>query len=293
MTEPRTADTQRPFVGRDGELESLDGFLGHGRLILMSGESGIGKTRLAEEFAARAVERGAVVYWGRCWEGDGAPAFWPWIEIVRSHAREVDLETLRAQLGAGAADIANLVDEVRARIPDVPEPPRLDPKQARFRLFDAIATLLKRAAAVQPLVLVVEDLHRADRPSLLLLQFIAREIDSVPLLVIGTLRDGEVAGDHPMTDTLRELVRRRNCERMPLGGLVEADVRRYVELVLGGDVADDLAASLHRETDGNPFFLGEIVRLLARERPLETPHAARPFRIPQTVRDVIARRLRA
>ena len=289
----RNLDAQRPFVGRDDELETLGNCLGQGRLILVTGDPGIGKTRLAEEFAGQARERGALVRWGRCWEGDGAPAFWPWIEIVRSIAHHVDLEALRVQLGAGAADIAHMVDDVRVRFPDLPEPPRLDPKQARFRLFDSIATFFKNVATTQPLVLVLEDLHWADTPSLLLLQFLAREIETAPLLLIGTFRDAEVGKADPLADALGQLVRHRYCERMPLGGLGETHVRCYVERTLGREAAENLAAALHRETDGNPFFLGEIVRLLTREPRTEAPRAPRPFGIPETVRDVIARRLRA
>lgn len=294
--EQRSPDAQRPFVGRDHEIETLASALGQGRLILISGEPGIGKTRLAEEFAARARERAARVRWGRCWEGDGAPAFWPWIEIIRNHARELDTDTLRAQLGSGAVDVAHLVDDLRTRLPDLAAPPRLDPKQARFRLFDGIATFLANAATMQPMALILEDLHWADRPSLLLLQFLAREIESSPLLLIGTFRDADVAASNPMAETLGKLARHRHCVRMPLAGLAEPEVHRYVELVLGPDTAADLAASLHRETDGNPFFLAEIVRLLARDPPTaaDVPAAgARPFAIPETVRDVIMHRLRA
>jgi tetratricopeptide (TPR) repeat protein len=284
----RSVDPQRPFVGRDAELETLQSRLAQGRLILLAGDPGIGKTRMVEEFAADAAEAGALVCWGRCWEGDGAPAFWPWIEIVRELVRRAAPETLRAQLGAAAADIAHLVPDLRACMPDLPDPARLDPKQARFRLFDGVTTFLRAVATAQPLVLVLEDLHWADAPSLLLLQFLAREIAAAPLLVIGTFRDVDVGGSHPLTDALGELSRHRHCEHLSLGGLGAADVRRYVALVLGEDAARAVAASLHRETDGNPFFLGEMVRLLAREPGAD----GRRWAVPETVRDVILRRLR-
>jgi hypothetical protein len=284
-------DTERPFLGRDGEVETLIRALGRGRLMLVTGEAGIGKTRLAEEFAAHAAAGGAQVRWGRCWEGDGAPAFWPWIEVLRSHARETDDDTLRAQLGAGAADVALVVEELRARFPELSEPQSSDSKQSRFRLFDAITCALKNAAAARPLVVILEDLHWADAPSLLLLRFVARELEGTSLLVVATFRDGEVAPGAPAAETIAKLARYRACERMPLGGLREDDVHRYVELVLGGDAAARLTTPLHRETDGNPFFLGEIVRLLAREP--APAKATPPFALPETVRDVIARRLAA
>ncbi len=282
-------DTERPFLGRDGEVETLTRALGRGRLMLVTGEAGIGKTRLAEEFAAHAAAGGAQVRWGRCWEGDGAPAFWPWIEVLRSHTRETDSATLRAQLGAGAADVALIVEELHVRFPDLPEPRSSDSKQSRFRLFDAITSFLKNAAATRPLVVILEDLHWADAPSLLLLRFVAREIEGTSLLVVATFRDGEVAPGAPAAETITKLARYRTCERMPLGGLREGEVHRYVEIVLGDDAAERLTAPLHRETDGNPFFLGEIVRLLARE--LAPAAATPPFALPETVRDVIAHRL--
>jgi tetratricopeptide (TPR) repeat protein len=288
----RGTEAQRPFVGRDGEIERLESHLGHGRLILVTGDPGIGKTRLVEEFAAHARARGVVAWWGRCWEGEGAPAFWPWIEIVRGIALHTDPATLRAQLGPAAADVAQLVDDVRARLPDLPDPPRLDPKQSRFRLFDGITTFLKNAAT-RAMVLVLEDLHWADTPSLLLLRFLAREIEAAPLLVIGTFRDAEVGRAHPLAAALGELLRHRRCEHLPLGGLGEPDVRRYLDLVIGPEAAQTMAASLHRETDGNPFFLAELVRLIAREPGTGSPGALRPAGVPATVRDVIARRLQA
>ena len=120
-----------PFVGRTGELAALTADLdaavgGHGGVVLVAGEPGIGKTRLAEELAARAIVRGAVVLWGRCWEGAGAPAFWPWVQVIRGYvqAQAEDLASLRHDLGAGAADIAQLVPAVHDRIPDLPAPRR-------------------------------------------------------------------------------------------------------------------------------------------------------------------------
>ncbi len=201
--------------------------------------------------------------------------------------------TLRAQLGTGAADVARMLEELRARFPELPEPPSSDFKQARFRLFDAVTSVLKNAATPRPLVVILEDLHWADAPSLLLLRFVARELEGTSLLVIATFRDGEVPPGAPAAETIAKLARYRQCERLPLDGLPEEEVRRYVELVLGDDAAERLTTPLHRETDGNPFFLGEIVRLLTRHSPSAIVTAGSSFAIPETVRDVIARRLGA
>ncbi|MBI3303681.1 MAG: AAA family ATPase [Deltaproteobacteria bacterium] len=162
------------FVGREREMEELragleGAFGGRGRLFLLAGEPGIGKTRLAEEFATVARQRGAQVLWGQCWEGEGAPAFWLWVQIVRSYVQHYSPDALAAEMGAGAADIAQVVSEVKERLPGLPGPPEIEPTQARFRFFDSLTTFLKNAGSRQPLVLILDDLHWADTPSLLLL----------------------------------------------------------------------------------------------------------------------------
>ncbi len=139
---PSTAP-RRPFVGRRAELEVLRAHLGRGRLIVVTGEPGIGKTRLAEEFAAEAEAGGAVVHWGRCWEGDGAPAFWPWIQIARDHARSTDDASVRIAM-------ERVLGDLEGRIHETVTPPALDPAPARFRLFDTITTLLMTAATDGP-----------------------------------------------------------------------------------------------------------------------------------------------
>jgi predicted ATPase len=167
-----------PFVGRKAELAALtvdlDAVLtGRGQVVLVAGEPGIGKTRLAEELAGQATAHGGLVLWGRCWEGEGAPAFWPWVQVVRAYIQAADAATLRQDMGAGAADIAQLLPAVRERLPDLPTPPPTEPEAARFRLFDSLAGFLRAAAARRPLLLVLDDLHWADAPSLALLRFLA------------------------------------------------------------------------------------------------------------------------
>jgi eukaryotic-like serine/threonine-protein kinase len=149
-----------PFVGREAELAALTADLdaalaGRGGMVLLAGEPGIGKTRLAEELAAQATARGALVLWGRCWEGEGAPAFWPWVQVVRTYVQAADLVLLRREMGASAADIAQLVPTVRERLPDLPAPPPTEPEAARFRLFDSLTGFLRAAAARRPLLLVL------------------------------------------------------------------------------------------------------------------------------------------
>jgi tetratricopeptide (TPR) repeat protein len=218
-------------------------------------------------------------------------------------------------MGAGAADIAEVVSDVREVLPDLKPPPALEPEQARFRLFDSITAFLKSAGRRQPLVLVLEDLHWADRPSLLLLEFLARELTGGRLLVIGTYRDVEVSRRHPLSQTLGELTRERLFQRVLLRGLGQEDVGRFIELVAGVTPPRGMVEAVYRQTEGNPLFVTEVVRLLVQEggfsigqpqgvaptvgavpQPALSPSkGGRPdtwtVRIPEGVREVIGRRL--
>jgi tetratricopeptide (TPR) repeat protein len=276
-----TPFARRPFVGRRRELDLLRGHLGGG-LVVVTGDPGIGKTRLAEELAAYAEREGAVVRWGRCWEGDGAPAFWPWIQILRDEARAAGPGS-RAALEHALAEVEGRLHEMGSTR-DATNPPALDPGPSRFRLFDEVTRLLVAAAHERPRVLVLEDLHWADVPTIRLLQFLARHARGAPLLALVTYRDVEIDKTHPLTGTLGELA--RHGEPIALGGLDAEDVERYVAATLGDGRARSLAARLHRETEGHPFFLVELVRLF------EGGHAAALTGIPDGVRELIARRLR-
>ena len=177
--------------------------------MLLAGEPGIGKTRLAEELAAVAAARGVLVLWGRCWEGEGAPAFWPWVQVVRGYVQVQagDPAALRHDLGAGAADIAQLAPAVRERLPDLPAPPPVEPEAARFRLFDSLAGFLRAATARRPLLLILDDLHWADAPSLALLRFVSRELEQAGPLVVGSYRHTEVDQGHPLLAAVADLTR--------------------------------------------------------------------------------------
>jgi class 3 adenylate cyclase len=286
------------FVGREREEKDLrsgfqDALSGRGRLLLLAGEPGIGKTRAAEELATYARLRNAQVLWGRCYEGEGAPAFWPWVQIIRSYVHERDPTALLSTMGVGAADIAQVVSEVRERLPGLPPPLALEPEQARFRLFNSVTTFLKNAATRQPLVLILDDLHWADKPSLLLLQFLAREMADARLLVVGTYRDVELRRQHPLSQTLADLAREQLSQRVHLAGLSEVDLARFIEITVGSKPPTALVTAVYKESEGNPFFVTEIVRLLATDGRLEHPEEVKSWSviIPQGVREVIGKRL--
>jgi DNA-binding SARP family transcriptional activator len=294
--EPTVAPPGDVFVGRELELAELVGgldgvFGGSGRLFLLAGEPGIGKSRLAEELIRDATRRGAGVLVGRCWEAGGAPAYWPWVQALRAHIRESDDSTLGAQLGARAAELAQIVPELHGRFPDLPEPLGLESEAARFRLFDATVEFLRNATASRPILLVLDDLHAADVPSLLLLRFLARELGSMRVLLVAAYRNVDPIPGQPLTEMLAAVIREPVTRRLTLEGLSVSEVGDYVEATASEIASAALVAALHAETDGNPLFVGEIVRLLSVEGVPAEPTADLRLAIPQGVRDVIDSRL--
>jgi DNA-binding CsgD family transcriptional regulator len=281
--------TDHAFVGRDAQLRTLvsaaaAAAAGRGSLALVGGEPGIGKTRLAEQVARQAAADGMRVHWAACWQGDGVPAFWPWMQLVRAHAREQDQAALMRELGEDAGEILQLVPDLAPRLAQRPGPPpatvALDAEEARFRLFESMAAFLRRTARAAPLLLVIDDLQWADTASLLLLRFIARELRGARLLVLGTYRDSET--DTPLRQLLGSVA--GSAEHMLLRGLSRPEVANLVGSLTGVVPSRDRVLSLHRRTDGNPLFLGELVRLMA-------DTGSGDSRVPENVREVIRRRL--
>jgi AAA ATPase domain len=290
------------LVGRQRELTQLDAALdaaldGRGRLVVLTGEPGIGKTALARAFVERAAGRGASWSWGTCWDGGGAPAYWPWVQVVRSLARSEGVETLRALLGPGAPWLAALLPELS----DTPAPPAqrsaMDSDQARFRLFDALASLLAGVAERRPLVVVLDDLHWADTSSLYALEFVARTLPDIPLLAIAAYRHVEAHARDELASALGGLA--RMATRLPLEGLDRDAVGRLAAARARGLASGEppgipprLVAAVHEASAGNPFYVDELVQLLARQGRLHDTRApGRPLPLPDGVRDAIRRRL--
>ena len=284
------------FVGREAQLAALDAALvdgqaGRGSLFLIGGEPGIGKSRLADTFARGARDAEARVLWGKCWDGAGAPAYWPWIQVLRAHIRSTDRERLRSQLGNAAADVARILPELGDLLGELP-PPAPETDASRFQLFDSTADFLRRMAADAPSVLILDDLHAADTPSILLLRFIAQQIADMRVVIVGTYRDIELTPDHPMTAAIGEMTRDPTTHVLALRGLSETEVGQLIEAATSRAARSTTVARLWRETGGNPLFVGEAVRLLAAEGHLDDDVAAArmPFTLPAGVREVIARR---
>ena len=286
------------LVGRQREMGSLVGAMekalsGQGGLVMLGGEAGIGKTRTAQELTARAQERGFQALWGWCYEGEGAPPYWPWIQAIRACIAQRDVDQLRSEMGPGAADIAEIFPEVGQKLPDLEPAPPLGPEQARFRLFDSIATFLKKVSSDQPIILVLDDLHWADKPSLLLLEFLAKEIQTSAMLIIGCYRDIELSRQHPLTETLAQLSRHPVFQRASLEGLSQEDAGRLIETIVGFTPAQGLADQVYLHTEGNPFFMAEVVRLLSERGELfpGSDWTSGRIGIPEGVKEVLGQRL--
>ena len=260
---------------------------GRGGCFLISGEPGIGKTRLADELAGDAASRGMRVVWGRCWESRGAPAYLPWVDVLRTLILNETRE--RGRHSALPAEIAQLIPELSSET----TMPRVsaDPAQARFRLFDAIATLLKQVASSAPLLIVLDDLHEADQGSLELLKFVARSLTDSRIVIIGTHRDAEVRRSPHLSEAIGEILRHGHA--IPLAGLDQNEVTRMVEDRAQRSPSAAFASELYRVTAGNPLFVDGVVRVLLAERNLGTSDRIdlRGFKLPEDVRGAIRKRV--
>ena len=284
------------FVGRERELTELGTALdeadsGRGSLFLLVGEPGIGKSRLADELAARARGRGFVVLRGRCWEEGGAPAYWPWIQAIRPHVRAMRAEDVAALLGDGAGHVAQLIPDVRTALPEVEVRDVGDPDTARFQLFDAVTSFLLAASVRRPILLVLDDLHGADTASLLMLRFASVELPHGRILVVGSYRDPDPERDGPLPTELMELAREPTTRFLPLTGLSEPDVSRFIDQTTGISPSASLVSAVAEETEGNPLFIVELIRLLVQEGRLMSLAPGARVTIPASVREVIGRRL--
>ncbi|MEX2556435.1 MAG: AAA family ATPase [Actinomycetota bacterium] len=290
-----------PFIGRVAELERIrrlytEASAGRGKLVVISGEPGIGKTRLAIEIAAGASTDGANVLYGRCDEDTLVP-YQPFVEVLKQLVEAAAPRDLAEMLGAAGGELSRLVPDLRRRVPGLREPIQGDPEGERYRLFEAVTGALGTTAARRPTILVIDDLHWADKPTLLLLKHLLR-VSSTGLLVVGIYRESEVTREHPLAGMLADLRQAQGFERISLEGLAEREVAELVGAIAGGTAPSGLARALHDGTEGNPFFLTEVVRHLRESGALEDVQSAGPSEalltgagIPESVRDVITRRL--
>jgi len=295
---------RRVFVGREPELKQLqsafDGAIsGQGALLMVMGEPGIGKTALCEQLSTYVTLRGGRTLVGHCYEsGSLSLPYLAFVEALRSYVLSREVRDLREELGSGAADVARIVSEIKERL-KVRLRPQKDPEEERYRLLQSVTAFLSNAASVQPMLVVLEDLHDADKGTLDMLTHVSRNLAGARLLIVGTYRDVEVDRSHPLSAVLAELRRVSTYGRVLLRGLNGDEVRRMLESITRESVPWGLAEAVHRQTEGNPLFVQEVVRYvieeglltrkggrwrLTRDTPLE-------MSIPEGLRDVIGKRL--
>ena len=300
-----TVHRDAPFAGREVELAALAKAWAEAigsssrRVALVAGEPGIGKTRLAEMFAGAACDEGIVLF-GRCDEDFGVP-YQPLAEALSAYVSSVPAADLAGQLGPLGGDLARLVPRLAERVPGLEEPLQADPETARYRLFESVTEFLTRMSVDRPVLLIVDDLHWAAASTLSMLRHVARHADPARLLVLLTFRDSEAEQSDALRGFLRDLRREPGVERRELAGLHADEVARFMEQAAGHGLETaeaDLAVMLHAETEGNPFFIAEILRHLRETGAVRQTDSrwrvTRPLAelgIPEGIRDVISHRL--
>jgi tetratricopeptide (TPR) repeat protein len=293
-----------PYVGRDGLLARLEETFGEVvatgcRMTLLAGEPGVGKTRTASELAHRAHAGGAVVLYGRCDEDLGLP-YQPFVEALDFYTAETSVP----MLGRLRSELVRLLPQMAERVPHLGQPIASDPRSEEHLLFEATASWLSELTATVPVVLVLDDLHWADKPTLLLLQHVLRSVmamgESGRLFVVGTYRDTDIDRSHPLSGVLADLRRLPIVDRRPVTGLSEEEVEQFIATAAGHELDDEIRAMsqvVYDETEGNPFFVAEVLRHLVETGAVVRRDArwsvADPgtLSVPEGVRDVIGRRL--
>lgn len=287
---------RRVAAGRDKELATLERALveaegGRGRTVLIAGEAGIGKTTLAEAFSDRARRSGARVAWGRCWEAGGAPAYWPWTQVLRN---ALAIPGVKQELDA----VRPFVDLVATLVPEVAGPAAVkqvtqtEGDRERFALFDAVSRVVQTIAIAAPLVIVLDDLHASDHASLLLTRFIAHDARSARCVVVAVYRDREMEADPVASQVIGDVA--RDAEVIRLEGLDPSAIASVLENAGGVPASDALMARLHQITEGNPFYANEIMRLLVQEGQVEARFdlRRRALPVPDSVSDIVLRRVK-
>ena len=293
-----------PFVERDAERASLrrlvhDALAGHGRLALVAGEPGIGKSRLVAEIGEEAQTRGMRVLTGHCMEMTGAPPYLPYVEIIeQAISNPRSPLALRQALGDVAPEIARIVPALRRVFPDIPPPVEVPAELARRYVWNSFSEFVVRAAQDQPLLVVLEDMHWADESTVLLTEYLAPLLPEMPVLVLGTYRDADVDLSHPLARVIGQLGRRRLLERVSLRRLSFDGVRAMLRALAGQPAPEELTRVISRETDGNPFFVEEVylhlvesgVLLDERDRLRRDPRLDE-VSVPESIRLVLGQRL--
>jgi anti-anti-sigma factor len=289
-----------PLVGREQPLQALlDGWntarQGRGQLLLISGETGIGKTRLSQEVAELAQAGTLLV--GNCHALEGSLAYQPFIEALRTYFATVPPSIADKEVGQLLSNVVHWVPEIRFILPDLPEAPPLDPRQEQLRLMNSLAQYIERATQEHPWLLILDDLHWADQSSLQLLHYLARHCTATSLLIIGTYRDTDLAPDHPLLETLHSLRQSSGHQLFPLERLNKAQVSQMLSNIWDQMIPESLVEKIYQVTEGNPFYVEEVAKGLVDEGTVRRQEgswhfsAKQQIRLPQSVRDAVLRRI--
>ncbi|MEQ1874021.1 MAG: AAA family ATPase [Ilumatobacteraceae bacterium] len=292
------------FAGRDAEMAEMQSAWatasgGAREVVMLAGEPGIGKSRLCAEMGRAVHHENGLLLYGKCDDEMGVP-YQPFVEALAFFVEHWPAATLLEQLGPFPGELSRLVPSIRERFPEVPAPLAADPETERYRLFDAISGWLDALGRVSPVLLVLDDLHWATRPTLLLVKHLAQHGGESRVMLLGTYRDTDI--DRQLTEILADLRRLPNVRRVPVSGIDIEGVLMIMELIAGHEMDSDaraLAARVHEESEGNPFFVGELLRHLRESGAIAVDADGRwslsesldTLPIPEGVREVVARRI--
>ena len=267
------------FVGSGEQMDVLSAGLeesmsGRGCFLMVEGEPGIGKTRIAHELAVYAGERGAKVLWGRADEAGASTSYWPWVQAIRTHVQNTEAGQLKQEMGEGASEIAVIVADVRQKLVGLKPPPDTDDsQQSSFRLYGAVAGFLKAASDECPLVIVFDDLQRADDSTLSLLRFIVPELSTMRVLMIGTMEPASsLPSSHPLAEILAYFKRRRLLQRVLLSELSMDEVESLIRRNYGVRLSPTFINGIYSQTKGNPLALSEVANTLLSQA---SPHSSK------------------
>lgn len=277
LSHAHSSTPQSSLIGRSAELQDLQHALagadrGLGRLLLIEGEPGIGKTALVSDFAAQCAASGCEVHWGRAWEGGGAPPYWPFIQVLRGIAQSEGQAVIRSCMEQGAADIFGMIPEWSSE-PGRASHASLDGnlQHVRFRTFDAMARFLRNlcgpaaadgGAVRRTRLVILEDLHAADEATIELVRFLFTELQGLRLLVVATLRPLELSANPALAQLAEAL---HETQRIRLDGLAREDVASLLAQRVGQPVTHEVLTTLHELSGGHPLLLGEMCRHVGRD----------------------------